>query len=358
MSLSAALTHLREAVRWSTEERIEAAEVLAAGFGMAVPVMLGLLTGHPAAGFVAALGAFAVGRVVPGSQLATHARREIEALAPMACAALFVIAFERTGQLADVLIVAAAAVAAMFGSYSRQMAVATTRFILFLMIVSAVPAPNGRADLHLLACVFLGALWTSSLGYGFGRLARRAGPPAAPLQQPMPSPATARQAYAHWKRSLRTFAGWSFPVRLTTGLCLGVVADHHWPGHHFHWIGLTVALLTPRDMQVMSVKATQRFLGTAIGVVVTGLALQSGLPEPAFIAAVGVLAGIRPLLKLKNYLAYSVVMTPLVILIIDGGHAPHAGLLADRLLATAIGAALVTAASALALMAMPATKPV
>ena len=53
------------------------------------------------------------------------------------------------------------------------------------------------------------------------------------------------------------------------------------------------------------------------------------------------------MLRVRNYLAYSAVMTPLIILIIDAGRAPDIGLLLDRLVATLIGAALVVGANLL-----------
>jgi uncharacterized membrane protein YccC len=95
------------------------------------------------------------------------------------------------------------------------------------------------------------------------------------------------------------------------------------------------------------VKTTQRAIGTALGVVVAGLFLRLELPLGALILLIGLLAGLRPLLRNRNYLAYSAVTTPLVILIIDAGRAPENGILVDRLAATLIGALLVVAATLL-----------
>jgi uncharacterized membrane protein YccC len=101
---------------------------------------------------------------------------------------------------------------------------------------------------------------------------------------------------------------------------------------------LTVAILTGRQGEPAAVKTTQRAIGTALGVVVAGLCLRLQLPLWALILLIGLLAGLRPLLRNRNYLAYSVVMTPLVILIIDAGRTPENGILVDRLAATLIGA--------------------
>ena len=51
------------------------------------------------------------------------------------------------------------------------------------------------------------------------------------------------------------------------------------------------------------------------------------------------------MLRGTNYLAYSAAMTPLIVLIVDGGRAPESGLLLDRLVATVLGAALVVGAN-------------
>jgi uncharacterized membrane protein YccC len=161
---------------------------------------------------------------------------------------------------------------------------------------------------------------------------------SASQSQPIP---TMRQKYVRWRRSLTGSAGWSYPIRLVPCIAIAAAIDVGWPSHHLHWIGLTVAILTQRQVEHMPVKTTQRALGTAIGVVMAAFTLRSELPSWALAGVVGILAGARPLLRVRSYLAYSAVMTPLIILVIDAGRAPDSGLLLDRLVATLIGAALV-----------------
>lgn len=100
-------------------------------------------------------------------------------------------------------------------------------------------------------------------------------------------------------------------------------------------------MATSYRLRLNGVKTTQRTLGTAVGVLLAGLGLRVPLPATALVALIGLLAGARSHFKQRNYLAYSVVMTPLVVLVIDAGHPPEWSLLADRLLATVIGGALV-----------------
>jgi hypothetical protein len=52
----------------------------------------------------------------------------------------------------------------------------------------------------------------------------------------------------------------------------------------------------------------------------------------------------RPLLRARKYLLYSLVMTPLILLMLDAGRAPDLGVLFDRVLATLIGSGLVLSA--------------
>lgn len=343
--------HLLETFRWSAEAQIETAEVLAAGLGMAIPVLLAALGGHLRAGLVAAVGSLAVGRVEIAAGIKAQVMHEAEAFGPVILAAALAILCGGHEWRTSIALVLLSGVAGTIGGFSRPMVVATTRFILFLMIVSAVPmtsaAPQPREAAGFLALVAAGALWTSALSVIFGAVVRRRRgrvPLAATSAAPV---ATARQKYVRWRRSLTTVAGWSYPIRLVVCLALAAALDIRWPGHHLHWVGLTVAILTPRRVEPMSVKTTQRAFGTAIGVVAAGIALPSDLPAWALAIVIALLAGARPLLRVRNYLAYSAVMTPLIVLIIDAGRAPESGLLLDRLVATLIGAGLVIGANLL-----------
>ena len=121
-----------------------------------------------------------------------------------------------------------------------------------------------------------------------------------------------------------------------------------WPDHHLHWIALIIAILTQRQRDLLPIKTTQRVLGTVLGVVTAAVFVVLRPPVWGLVLGIGVLAGARPLLRARNYLAYSAVMTPLVMLIMGAGQPLGAGILIDRLLATLLGAGLVTLASVLA----------
>lgn len=345
-------THLLEACRWATEAEVEAAEIAAAALGMAIPMLFAVIGGNLAPGLAAAIGGLIVGRIDVASGLRAHLRHQAEALAPAILAALLAVICAGRGWVTAAALVLLVAIAATLSGLSRAAAVAATRFTLFLMIVSAVATPTKALEMKeaigLLALVTAGALWTSALSLVLARVVRRSrntNAPASPLQ-PVPTP---RQKYSRWLRSLATFAGWIYPARLSSGIAFAFALDVSWPGHHLHWIGLTLAILTQRQVELVPVKTTQRALGTAIGIMAAGILPRAGLTPWALVGAVAFLAGIRPLLRVKNYLGYSAVMTPLIILIVDAGRAPDNSWLFDRLIATLIGAALVVAINMLVL---------
>jgi hypothetical protein len=132
-------------------------------------------------------------------------------------------------------------------------------------------------------------------------------------------------------------------------LCLGIAGLLRclWPDHHLHWIALTVALLAEWQIDAFPVRTTQRALGAAVGVLADRIASYLYAARLGMVVGVGLLAGLRPLLRARNYLAYTAAMTPLIILLLDAGRPPEGGVLIDRLIAALIGAGLVIATNAL-----------
>lgn len=335
-----ALRHFRDVFRWSSDERVETAEVLAAALGMAGPVLMGFLSGHAAAGFAASLGGLAVSRVEIGGNARDHVRREIAAMVPAFLAATVAVGLSASGGLNPIGRVATVLLAAVIGGFSKSMAFASTRFIIFLMIVGAVQNLSLQDGLGLLVMIVLGATWTSGLGLGFAMLTQSRSP--EPQGGSPPNRPSVAQKLRHFLRSLRRLGGWNYTLRLGSCLSFAALIQWVWPQHHFHWIGLTIALLTSRRPEPGVVRTTQRTLGTGVGVILAGILLRSAMPVAALVMVIGVLAGARSHLKQRNYLAYSIVMTPLVVLVIDAGRPPELSLLADRLMATVIGGLLVT----------------
>ncbi|MFZ1909693.1 MAG: FUSC family protein, partial [Burkholderiales bacterium] len=286
----------------------------------------------------------AAGRIAIGSSVGTQAWNTVAALAPACVASLAAALVAGNGWQTDALVVLLAAAAAALGGYSRPLVGASTRFILILVIAVAVlDDVSDRAGYLLLMAA--GAAWTAFLNLVFGALFRVGGRVDSDANAATPSAATRAQRFRRWKRSLTTLSGWQYALRL--GSCLAVAGGLRWlwPDHHLHWVALTVALLCQRQPEAVSIKTTQRGLGTALGVLVAGTLLALKPPAWSLVAGIGLLAAVRPLFQARNYLLYSAIMTPLIILIMDAGRPPAGHVLFDRLVATLVGAGLVIAAN-------------
>jgi uncharacterized membrane protein YccC len=188
----------------------------------------------------------------------------------------------------------------------------------------------------------LGALWNMVVR----RLLVRPDPQAAsieaapPARQPTPA-----QRRAYWRRTLRTLNGWQFPIRIVGGLGVASVLRQLWPSHHFGWIVLTVALLTQRPIEHLPVKTIQRGLGTVLGVAVTWAIVTWVTPPVLLALLICLLAIAASVARARNYLVYSAIATPVILLVLDFGKPVQTTLLTDRLMATVVAAAIVIVAN-------------
>lgn len=344
--------HLLEAVRWSAGTRVDIATTLAAGLGLAGPILLAAAAGQLPLGLAAAAGAL-MAAASPGHTSGPGAGRYLaEVLAPALAAGAAAALIADRGGLTHGVLVLLAGTAATVGGCSRPLAFATVRFVLTLIIAVNLAAqmPDRLSFIVLFA---VGALWTAVLTLMFlaaARLHRRADEPAPPAQRRY----THAQLRGRWMRTLRQGSGWQYPARLTACLAIAETAAWLWPNHHTYWITLTVALLTRRQPDPTPVRPIQRSAGTFLGVLAAAVLFARPVAPWILSLIVGVLGAARPLLAARNYLLYSAVMTPLVVLMMDGiGNAGSAGVLIDRLGATLIGTALVLAAGAMAARVIP-----
>lgn len=323
---------------------MEWVEVLASGIGMTGPIVLAAAMGRLPLGLMAAVGAMAVSGVGPGASTRAQVQGLALAFSAAVLAAIAAALVAGHGALTDVMVVLIACVAATLGGYSRPMVGAAMRFVLFLVIgVNVASVIQSPAWLPFL--MVAGALWTALVSVLIGLVWRLHRPIEAGENNAARSSARAAQKVARFKQSLTHLSGWNYTLRLGLGLGIALGLQWLWPEHHLYWISVTVAILTRRRLEAFPIKTTQRAIGTAVGVVVASLLLALQMPVWGLILAIGLLALARPVLKSRNYLAYSVAMTPLIILIMDAGQPLEAGVLLDRLVATVLGAALVLAAN-------------
>ena len=343
------------ALEWDGADALDPSAMAVTALGMGVPILIGVLIGRPNIGLAASLGAMWVGAAPRGASLKEHWRivRDIVVAAIAAAVAAAIIA--QHGPRSDVGLVLAAGAAALLGGFSRPMAVASQRFIIFATIGLGVAAhtPNRIALVVLIA---EGALWAALCGLAIGVAARRfdIGSIVASERE---STASFEQKFRHWRTMLRTWAAWSYPVRLTACLACAAAIRGAFPQHHYSWIAVAVALLTQRQSDNLIAKVSQRALGVAAGVVATEAIAIHPLPGWALVAIIATLAALSPWLRNRSYAAYTAATTPLIMLLTSGGETIGQGLLIDRLIATLIAAGLVITAFLVARRFMPRPSP-
>lgn len=331
---------LREALRWTPGERIAVRTLAVAALGMTVPVLAGVALGQPQIGFTIGLGAMLLAGEAPSGAAAEARPAPGSAVLPAALAVCLATLFAG-GDGSDVAMLVLAGGAAAISGYSRPVGVAALRFIIYL-VLSVTLLQSAGAHRGGTALIFgIGALWNVAI-----RLLLRpratappespAGATAAPARPP-----TAAQRRAYYRRTLTTLAGWQFPIRLVAGLGLASAIRRTWPDHHYGWIVLTVALLTQRPLEHLPVKTIQRTLGVLLGVAATWTILSLTTATVVIGPLICLLATAAAVARARSYLAYSALSTPVILLVLDVGRPPHPGLLADRLVATLVGAALV-----------------
>jgi Fusaric acid resistance protein-like len=336
--------HLREALQWSRSTRINAVSVAVSAVCIGAPLLVAAKVGHANAGYAVALGAMLADRGTPllGS-LREQLKSSAKSLAPLLLSSIIAIAIAGHGIATEIALVGLISLSAAIGSASKTAATTAARFNPLLLIIAGL-VENTSSRTGTLVLVLGGALlptFAQLLARPLLLRALRSDP--TPLEidaAAAPIPATIRLS-----QKLRSLSAWDYPIRLAACLSAGIVLIRVWPGHRMDWVLLTVILTIRRQTEVLPVRVTQRALGTVAGVLIAELIMtfaRVGLVVLVIIVALGAL---RPITKNRNYLLYSAVMTPLILLIVDRGGHSDSSVLADRLIATLIGAALVIAAN-------------
>ena len=343
------------ALEWDGGDALDPSAMAVTALGMGVPILIGVLIGHPRVGLAAALGAMWVGNAPRGASLAEHMRMVRDIVFAAIGAAIVAAAIAQHGLWSDIGLVLTAGIAASIGGFSRPAAVASQRFIVFVTIGLGVAAhAHDRVALAIL--IAEGALWAALCALVIRVAARRLGIGKVAPTEP-PAKATFAQLYRRWRRTLATAAGWTYPLRLTAMLGCALAIREAIPDYHYSWIAVAVALLTQRQGDGLVVKVTQRALGVAAGVIATEAIAARPLPGWALVVIIAALAAASPWLRKRSYVAYTATTTPLIMLLTSGGETIGQGLLLDRLAATLIAAALVIVPFLTARRLMPPPSP-
>lgn len=347
---------------------IETRRMIAAGLGLGGPVAWGVASGHPALGTLAALGALSIsgvsmgavpaagappagsvsraaapadGVVVKGASLAEGLVRGGYAVATTTVAGLVGAGVGGHGWITAVTVVLVAAVAAVVGGISRPMAEHTTRFIVFMVITTGLAkhaAPVAAAVLFAEGAIW-GLLVTALCTHT--KRPRTKQPRTEPAALPPANPApTKRALLRRWWRTLKTMRGWQYPIRLIACLAAAEIIGLVWPQPTASWIAVTVVIVVRRQLDGALRRAIERAAGTGAGVL-AGSAVLLWVPAPwLFVLLVAGLAAVRPVLKDRDYTLYATVMTPLVLLLMEGGGRVAPATIGYRLADTAIGCVL------------------
>ncbi|MEV5960250.1 FUSC family protein [Kribbella sp. NPDC051952] len=320
----------RDILRWSPDPPVGRAAIITAALAMAPPVAYGVLSGHLVHASYAALGAMAT--ALPSGLSAGGWRHfssfggravRLGVVGMVVTAAAFAGAWlGGRGWVTAIGVVVLAAVAGVVGGFSRWTADVTTRFVTFLVIATGVGAAADPAEVALWFAI--GAAWAVVVALPFlSAQSRAAGPSYEALRR-------------RWLRNLRRADGWRYPAQLLPCLALAEVIGVLWHQDKAYWIAVAVVIVLRRGGGSL-LRATQRCLGTCIGVLIGAAVILWVPPSWVIVAIVALLAGARPLLKVRNYAAYATVMTPLLVLLLDLGRTPALSTVGYRLIDTVFG---------------------
>jgi uncharacterized membrane protein YccC len=152
---------------------------------------------------------------------------------------------------------------------------------------------------------------------------------------------TRRRAGTTLAEALTGRRTWLFAVRLGLVLAVAELAMQLLPLDRPYWVLLTAAVVLKPDFGSVFARGLQRTLGTFVGVLL-GSAVLVTLPKgPLLLIPVAVFALLFPFGSSRNFGMLSTFLTPLVLLLVEFAGGTTAGVASDRLLDTAIGAAIV-----------------
>jgi uncharacterized membrane protein YccC len=344
--------------RFSSMDSFKPSQAIVAMLGLAGPVAVGTITGHPQIGMAVALGGLALSGGAQGETFSEQAPDLIYALIAGSMAVFAGTALAGHDTLKPFIIPAIAAVAGLFGGISRPLARATTLFILFMIIAANLSVPETH-PLGMMLLFSVGAIWSAGLSLTLRSLCRAMHPlPILDTTDSMAKPPqhSAKQLLRRWWKLLAHLSGWQYALRITLCLIAAQVFEWVWPHHHGYWVSITVVIVLQHDLQKAFSRTLQRAIGTVLGVVLMSLIFLGAPPVWVVIGLIALLAAARPILREANYTAYAAVMTPLVILLMDFGQQTSWALIVDRLIATLVGCALVLTLGYLLWLKLPAPE--
>ena len=317
--------------RWERVE-IDLLRLLAAGLAVALPVAVGQACGDLGAGMAAAIGALIVSSSGAGGSLRVRLVDLAASAAAGTAGTAIGLLCDRADPARTLVPVLAAVITGLVGGVRPSAAKAAAQFMVFLIVGGslggAATSVATTVGYVLLGCVFASLL--TLVAYGFAHL----------ILGPRDTATTAARSWQRdvsaWWGRVNSPVGWVYPLRLGSCLLAGEIVVHLLRGGHSYWILLTLVLVVQRDFSGGLVRTVERGVGTALGVVVAALLLNT-VPVWVMISLLGVIGAARIHLRAANYTAYAVVMTPLIAVLSGLGHTLSTHLLRERVVDTLIG---------------------
>lgn len=329
-------SHMADVLRLDRQTELRWLDIALPSGLIVLPIVLGLLAGRLGMGLAVATGALLASNVT----LHGSARTRMEEIGlitlSLFLACLVGGCLAGGGGWADMGLWGATTLAAVIGNFDRIAAIVTGRFIVFVVILTEM-ARQAHHPHALVVPVMTGGITAACL-----ISVRAAGAPAAPLPPPLPGIGL-RAKLRRWGRSCRSLSACQFPLRLSVLMALTLAMDVLWPERHALWAALTVALLCRRPLEPVPIRASQRALGAALGVLLSCLFLFHAPSGGAFILFLAGLGIASMVARKHNYMLYSMVATPLIMVLVGGGKPIGEAILVDRLVSTIVGAALLVA---------------
>ena len=306
--------------------------IIAAVLSMVSPILIGQMAGqiHPA--LISSLGSLAlINEVYEGSEPRQTLVNLIYAAVFSTAAFMIGAAIAGTAIFSLVTLPLVIFAISTIGLINRQSIKNSVRSIVFLIIGYHFEL-TGKIYLVASAFFLAGTLWTALILLATKLISKDRGTPIKPSKK-----YTVRQYLNHWIKSLSSFKGWQFPLRITLCITAAQILRYFIPGHHSYWILLTIALVTQYNMDNQLKRIRDRGIGTLLGVCFSFAFVYFNISVHILIPVIAVLASLRVIFRETDYLIYAAVMTPLIIILLDFGNISSAVVLADRLIATIIG---------------------
>jgi uncharacterized membrane protein YccC len=136
-------------------------------------------------------------------------------------------------------------------------------------------------------------------------------------------------------------AAWLHALRLAVCMAAAEVLTQLVPLERSYWLALTVAIVLKPDFGSVFARAVQRGGGTLVGAVLGAGVLALNPNGWVLVVLAAAIAFLLPITQVRQFGMFSTTLTPLVILLLEIGHAGSWDLLLARVVDTLVGCAIV-----------------